>query len=201
MNLMKQISWPVWSPIVAIVLLLALAVRTSSAQEAPETKKPLQLGSEMDVVPYATGGYYGSGFLGMGKDAVRFRYVVARTNMPSFMVSNGFRDKRTDAYALLTDRFFGPNRNKLQGPWIGGGAEYWRNRIRTDQSPVYTEYQNYLATLGGGYVWKLSRHVYLNPWVGGHVVVAHGRDISVGGKVYKQPLFTPEASVKIGITF
>jgi hypothetical protein len=102
---------------------------------------------------------------------------------------------------LHSDRFFGAKRRQLEGLWIGGGLEYWRNRIRTDASPAFAEYQNYVSTTGAGYVWNLSRHFYLNPWAGGHFVVAGKRDVPVAGTIYKQPLFTPEASVKIGISF
>lgn len=170
----------------------------AGAQEKAETGR-WKLGSELDVVPYATGGYYGSGF--MGRSGWKFRYVVARTEVPSFLVTDGFRDKRTDAYALLTDRFVGPKRTSLQGLWIGGGAEYWRNRIRTSDSDDYAHYQNYMLTAGGGYVWRLSRHLYVNPWTGGHITAANRREIPVAGKTYKQPEFTPEASVKVGIAF
>jgi hypothetical protein len=183
---------------VGMALLLALGAHPSEAQDIP-TKRTWSLGSEIDVIPYATGGFYGSGF--WGRDGWKFRSIVARTNIPSFLVSEGYKDKRTDAYALISDRFFGARRSKLEGLWIGGGAEYWRSRIRTDSSPAFTKYQNYVATAGSGYVWKVSRHLYLNPWTGGHFVIAGTRDISVGGTVYKQPLFTPEASVKIGISF
>jgi hypothetical protein len=131
----------------------------------------------------------------------KFRSVVARTNVPSFLVSDGYRDKRTDAYALLADRFLGTRRKELKGAWLGGGAEYWQNRIRTTDSPDYVHYLNYMATIGGGYVWELSRHFYVNPWSGAHFVVAHSRDVQVSGTLYKQPLFTPETSVKIGIVF
>jgi hypothetical protein len=174
------------------------AHRVADAQENTGSGG-VKLGSELDILPYATGGYYGSGFL--GRDGWKFRYVVARTDIPSFLVTDGFEAKRTDAYALLADRFFGAKRGKLEGFWIGGGGEYWRSRIRTDASPAYTSYQNYLLTLGGGYVWRLSKHFYLNPWAGGHFVVAHARAIAVSAEMYTQPVFTAEASAKLGITF
>jgi hypothetical protein len=167
-------------------------------QENP-ARASWKFGGELDVVPYATGGFYGSGYL--GRDGWKYRYVVARTNIPSFLVSHGYEDKRTDAYALLADRFVGSRRRRLEGLWVGGGFEYWRNRIRIDANPEFTDYQNYVTTTGAGYVWRFSRHLYLNPWVGGHFVIAGSRYIPVAGTVYKQPLFTPEASVKIGISF
>ena len=200
---MEMIRIGKWSMqgVAACVLALALGWPASSlagAQEKANTDG-WKLGSEVDVLPYAMKGYYGSGF--MGRDGWKYRYVVARSTTPSFMVSDGFKEKRTDAYALLTDRFLGAKRQQLQGFWVGGGAEYWRNRIRTEAAPEFTHYQNYMLTAGGGYVWQLSRHFYINPWVAGHFVVANSRKISVSGKSYEQPVFTPEGSVKIGFTF
>jgi hypothetical protein len=158
-----------------------------------------KVGTEIDALPYATGGYYGSAFV--GHNGWRYRGVAARATVPSFMVTDGFKDKRTDAYAVLVDRFFGAKRQKLEGFWIGGGGEYWRNRIRTEESPEYSHYNNFILTAGGGYVWKFSRHFYLNPWAGGHFVVGGSRNIQVSGKTYEQRLFTPEASIKVGVTF
>jgi hypothetical protein len=157
------------------------------------------MGSEVDALPYAMKGYYGSGFLGL--DGWKLRGVVARSTTPSFLVTDGFKQKRTDAYALLGDRFIGPKRQQLEGLWLGGGVEYWRNRIRTESSPEFAHYQNYMLTVGSGYVWQVSRHVYIDPWSAGHLVIANRRHISVSGKTYDQPLFTPEGSVKIGFIF
>jgi hypothetical protein len=156
-------------------------------------------GGEIDALPFVMSGYYGSGFVGRG--GWKFRAVAARSTLPSFMVTDGFKDKRSDAYAVLADRFIGARRQKLEGLWVGGGGEYWRNRIRTDAAPTYANYHNYMLTVGSGYVWKLSRHVYLNPWTAGHFAVAGERNILVSGKTYKQPVFTPEGSIKLGFTF
>jgi hypothetical protein len=156
-------------------------------------------GSEIDALPFVMNGYYGSGFV--GRDGWKLRAVAARSTLPSFMVTDGFKDKRSDAYALLADRFIGSKRQKQEGLWVGGGGEYWRSRIRTDASPTYANYHNYMLTVGNGYVWKLSRHLYINPWAAGHFAVAGERNILVSGKTYKQPVFTPEGSIKLGFTF
>lgn len=188
--------------VLAASMFLVSSGSTQTASASAQEKAPAprwQLGGELDAMPYIMGGYYGSGF--MARDGWKLRYVVARSNTPSFLVTEGFKDKRTDAYALLADRFIGPQRHQLAGLWVGGGAEYWRNRIRADDSPLYASYQNYMLTAGGGYVWKLSRHVYLNPWAAGHVVAANRRVIPISGKTYTQPVFTPEGSVKLGFTF
>lgn len=158
-----------------------------------------KFGSEIDALPYAMNGYYGSVFA--GRNNWRIRGVTARSTTPSFLVTNGFRDKRTDAVAFLVDRFIGRRGRSLDGLWIGGGVEHWRNRIRTDESAEYTRYSNFVLTAGAGYVWRLSPHLYLNPWAGGHFVAAGRRTIDVSGSAYNQPVFTPEFSVKFGFTF
>lgn len=58
-----------------------------------------------------------------------------------------------------------------------------------------------MLTAGADYVWRFSRHCYLNPWAGGHFVVGGSRQIPVSGKMYQQPWFTPEVSVKFGFSF
>lgn len=183
----------------AVMVMIGAPVSRAANQAEEENSGVWKFGTEIDALPYATKGYYGSAIA--GHTGWRYRAIVARNTTPSFMVTDGFRDKRTDAYAVLADRFFGAKRQQLEGFWIGGGGEYWRNRIRTDESPEYAHYNNFVLTLGGGYVWKLSRHFFLNPWVGTHFVTAGERRIQVTGRTYKQPVFTPEASLKIGFTF
>ncbi len=158
-----------------------------------------KFGTEVDVLPYVMKGYYASAFA--GRDATRLRMVIARSDMPSFMVKDGFKDKRSEAYALLADHFFGAHRKQMQGMWVGGGGEYWRNSIRTDASPALAHYNNTMLTLGGGYAFRLSRHVYVNPWAAGHLVVGGNRSIPVSGETYVQPRFTTEASIKVGFIF
>ncbi len=194
-----------WKLVVRALAVCAVAFALSlpegnvaSAQENGATDG-WKLGGEVDALPYVLKGYYGSGFV--GHDGWKFRYVVARSMAPSFLVTDGFKEKRTDAYALLSDRFIGSRRRRLEGLWVGGGAEYWRNRIRTETSSEFAHYQNYMLTVGAGYVWQISRHFYINPWAASHVVVANRRQISVSGKTYEQPVFTPEGSVKVGFIF
>jgi hypothetical protein len=181
---------------------LAPGIRSSSAADHRDETAALttwKIGSEVDALPYIMKGYYGSLFA--GRNHWRLRVVAARTTTPSFLVTDGFRDKRSDAAAILADRFFGRKGRDLRGFWIGGGAEHWRNRIRTDRSAEFARYNNLVLTAGAGYVWKLSRHFYLNPWAGGHFVAAGTRTVRVAGAIYDQQVFTPEFSVKAGFTF
>jgi hypothetical protein len=181
-----------------MAIVLGLPLCYGAEAETEERSTAWKMGGEIDVLPFATKGYYGSVFA--GHSGWRFRGVAARSTTPSFMVSSGFRDKRTDAYAVLADRFLGARRQNLEGFWIGGGGEYWRNRIRTNESSEFAHYGNFVLTLGGGYVWKFSKHFYINPWAGAHFVVTGSRDIPVSGTTYHQSAFTPEVSIKLGFT-
>jgi hypothetical protein len=178
-----------------------LSAQTSAELKNPETavSRSWKFGTEIDLLPYVMNGYYASAFTAHA--GWRFRGVVARSDAPSFLVSSGFDKKRNDAYALLVDRFVGKKRDRLEGFWAGAGAELWRSRIRQEGTSDFTRYNNTVLTAGGGYVWRLSNHFYVNPWSAIHVVAAGDRTINVSGKAYEQPRLTPEASVKFGIVF
>ena len=180
-------------------LLLAQVSSAVSTDDRTLDSRSSKFGTEIDALPYVMNGYYASAFV--ARDGWRFRGVAARSQAPSFLVTDGFEKKRTDAYALLVDRFMGQKRNGLEVLWIGGGAELWRSRIRQDGTPDFTRYNNTVLTAGGGYVWKLSNHFYVNPWSAMHVIAGGDRRINVSGKIYEQPRLTPELSVKFGIIF
>jgi hypothetical protein len=189
-----------------VVVALLLSSLIAAAQTSPvssggdtDVSRKWKFGTEIDVLPYVMNGYYASAFT--AHSGWRFRGVVARSDAPSFLVASGFDKKRTDAYAVLVDRFIGRKKERVEGFWAGGGMELWRNRIRQEGASDFTRYSNSVLTVGGGYVWKISHHVYLNPWSAVHVVAAGERNINVSGRTYIQPRFTPEASVKIGIMF
>jgi hypothetical protein len=190
----------------AFILLLTLSANSLFAQQPPQSlnesaidQRSWKVGTEVDVLPYATGGYYASAFV--GHRGWRYRGLASRTDLPSFLVTSGFEQKRTDAYALLADRFLGSRRTQLRGFWVSGGGEFWQNRIRQQDTSNFTYYDNFVLTGGGGYVWKLSKHFYLNPWGAVHVVVGGATNINVSGKTYQQPRLVPEASLKFGFIF
>lgn len=185
--------------LVAAAEIIATQPALAAEPETAAAPKTWTFGTELDVLPFATKGYYGS--LVAARQSWRIRGVAARSTVPGFMVTEGFKDKRTDAYAFLVDRFLGPRRESQQGFWVGGGVELWRNRIRREGISEYTQYNNVILTAGGGYVWNLTRHLYLNPWAGAHIVVAGNRAINVSGAPYQQSRFTPEASIKFGFRF
>lgn len=188
---------------IVVMGVLAVVSPARAGQGPGETPgfvmQPVRIGTEFDVLPYATGGAYGS--LIVGRGAWRVRGVVSRVNMPEAFVADGFSDQRTDAIALLADRFIGAGSGEARGFWVGGGVEYWQNRVRRDGSEAYTAYNNTMLTAGGGYVWHLTRHVYLNPWAAAHASIAGDREVDVSGAAFTPRRFTAEASLKLGIVF
>jgi hypothetical protein len=154
------------------------------------------LGFEVDVIPYVTGGYYGS--VWYGYKHVRFRAVIAKVTTPDFIVEDGFTNNKIQAYAFITDYFFKPNFEKW---WIAAGFEYWKGEIQTDAQLSTAKYNNTVFTVGGGYVWKISGHFYINPWAAGHIRIAGDSKVVVDNKEFEPNVFIPEASLKFGYYF
>lgn len=179
-----------------ILILAFLSTVASYAQGDKSSGRSVAIGVELDALPYITGGYYGS--LWVGHNQMRYRAVVASVTTPDFMVKEGFTNNEIQAYAFIVDYFFNPNFEKW---WIGAGMEYWDGSIQTDAEQETATYSQTVFTVGGGYVWKFHKNFYLNPWAAFHVRVAGDREVSVDDKVYEPSAFTPEASLKLGWYF
>lgn len=179
------------------VTMVLLGPATICAQEPSATDGPtLRAGVEADVLPYVTGGWYASGWVGY--DRFRLRLVVARVNPPDFTLEDEFTDAETRAYAALLDYFLRP---AFGGPWIGGGIEHWDNRVGHPDESATGTYHNWMATVGGGWVFGLGRHLYLNPWAAGHWRIAGDTQTFVGSRLFEPRKALAEASVKIGWGF
>ena len=154
------------------------------------------VGFEVDLLPYLSGGYYGS--VWVGHNHMRFRAVITQITSPDFIVESGFTNNRIQAYTAIVDYFFRPNYEKW---WIGSGFEYWKQSIQTDAQTSTAYFDNTIFTLGGGYVWKIYKNFYLNPWAGIHIRIGGPGNVPIDGEEYKVPELTPEISVKIGWHF
>ena len=69
------------------------------------------VGTELDLLPYITGGYYGS--LVLGYAGWRVRGIVTQTSPPDFVVADGFEDYELEVKTFLLDRFFGNRASRL----------------------------------------------------------------------------------------
>ncbi len=161
-----------------------------------QSTKNTSVGFELDALPYITGGYYGS--VWVGHNHLRYRAVIAKTETPDFVLEDGFTNNEIMAYAAIVDYFFQPD---FKGWWIGTGLEYWDAKIQTDAQLNTAEYNNTVFTIGGGYVWKFYKNFYLNPWVAGHLRIAGDKDVLVDESTFETKSFLPEVSLKLGWHF
>lgn len=129
--------------IILFVLLTGLAFSQSNEQSIHKTT----IGFEVDELPYLTGGYYGS--VWVGHHHFRYRAIVTKLIKPEFILKDGFANNDIQAYTIIADYFFKPG---FKGWWVGAGLEYWDGNIQTDAELETSKYNNTIFTLGGGYV-------------------------------------------------
>lgn len=180
-----------------MILFFILHVAVIFAQKDSQTN--LRIGTELDALPYISGGYYFSGWVGYEK--LRLRAVLTNVKTPEFVIPSGFKDLETDAYTLLIDYFPTTTENEYEKWWIGLGMEYWENSVVNSSNNANGKYDNLIITLGGGYVWKIYKNLYLNPWIAGHLPITGTSNLNIGGKIYEPKKFLYEASLKIGWYF
>lgn len=162
----------------------------------PSDKSPAW-GLEIDALPYLTGGYYGSSWIGWHN--FRLRGVISSVKLPQFVLPTDFSAWEMNVLALIFD-YFPRSTGKYQGPWIGAGYEYWQSTIKIKSSMRTGELSQHILTLGGGYVHKFSDHFYINLWGAGHYALS-GTELEVNGESYELPPFQAEVSLKLGWIF
>ncbi len=82
-----------------------------------------------------------------------------------------------------------------------GGFEYWDSSVEQKNFSKSAYYDNTVATIEGGYVWKLTGNLYLNPWVAAHALIGGQRELNLVNEIFKPAAFSPEASIKLGRHF
>ncbi|RLD24811.1 MAG: hypothetical protein DRI54_05730 [Bacteroidetes bacterium] len=186
-------------PIILFLIIFSINCfsQSDSTVTVPKKYKRLTVGFEIDALPYITGGYYASVWLGFKKQKQRLRPVYAKVNVPEFLLDEYFNRNTLIVYAIVVDYFFKPNFEKF---WIGTGIEYWDGEIENMFSET-AKYNNWIFTLGGGYVWKFWDNLYINPWVAGHLRIAGDEEVQVGLITFYTPFITPEISLKLGWNF
>lgn len=176
----------------AVIFCSVILCSQNSLAQSPR----LSIGLEQDFLPYATGGYYAAAWV--GKSHVRARALVAHVHKPSFIVPSGFTNNVVTAYALLGDYFLKPD---FSGWSIGGGLVLWNSSIQSNLQQSTVSYNNTLLNGSLSYTWKFHKNFYLSPWAGLHLKIAGADHVTVDGSSFATPLFTPEASVKVGWYF
>lgn len=179
--------------------LLALVVTCSvllvSGADSMASEEGWTFGTELDVVPYLSNGYYLSFIAGKGR--LRGRVVRTELTTPDFVTDDEFEDNDLQVWAAIVDVYF---EDDFSGWWVGPGLERWSGSVEEKASGVRQSYETDILTLGGGYTWRFSKHFYLNPWAAVHIPIGGDREIAFPSAVFEIDA-TPEASVKLGIRF
>ncbi len=173
-----------------------LALSTGLALAAQTAQPTFTWSTETDVLPWATGGWYTS--LAAGRNQWRWRLVAAEVHQPKAFCPRNWKDGRTQAVALLADRFMRP---RFSGPWVGGGIERWDETYASETGNVQARLTSLQATLGAGWVLELGRGFTVNPWCAVHQRIAGDRNSGQGLAACRPQPLQAEASLKIGYTF
>jgi hypothetical protein len=154
-------------------------------------------GVEADLLPYVSGGNYIGGFV--SENGFKYRLVRAETNLPEFILENNIDNVNLEVYAFIVDYYF--DKTNYEGLWIGAGFEYWQSRIDEKNGVKDVKLNQKIFTLGGGYVFRLSDRLYVNPWVAIHVDMGSEDYKMIGNTKYKIHDILPEASIKLAYYF
>jgi hypothetical protein len=157
------------------------------------------VGIAIDLLPpvmSAVTGHFGySAQLWYGYKKFRVRGVIAGFQMPDKLMGNDdFKDLKTTAVALIFDCF---RKYNFRGWWFGAGAEMWSNTITAKMDNNNYYFTNYVATAGSGYIFKVYKNFYVEPWGAVHYVL-NNETVAVEGTEYQTKKFQWEVSLKIG---
>lgn len=198
------------------VVLLAIAFSVSAQANKVETtsqkrthnsltdslKIKQTVGVAIDLLPpimSASSGNFGySAQLWYGYKKYRVRGVIAGFTMPDKLMGNtDFTNLETTATALIFDYFL---KNNFRGWWLGTGVEMWSNNITSKMNNQDYAFKDYVATAGTGYIFKVYKNFYVEPWGALHYVL-NNEEVSVGETNYKTKKFQGEVSLKVGWHF
>ena len=198
------------------VLLLSLATTISAQTDSSEAtslkrthkyktdtlKIKQTVGVAIDLLPpvmsAATGNFGYSAQLWYGYKKFRVRGVIAGFTMPDKLMGNDdFTNLETTATALIFDYFL---KNNFKGWWFGTGIELWNNTITSNIDNQDYDFKDYVATAGSGYIFKVYKNFYVEPWGALHYVL-NDEKVTVGETEYKTKKFQGEVSLKIGWHF
>ena len=199
-----------------LFVLLSFATTISAQSDSSETSSPKlsqksetdslkikqTVGVAIDLLPpimSATTGNFGySAQLWYGYEKYRFRGVIAGFTMPDKLMGNDdFTNLQTTATALFFDYFL---KNNFRGWWFGTGVEMWNNTITSKIDNQDYDFKDYVATAGSGYIFKVYKNFYVEPWGALHYVL-NDEKVTVGETEYKTKKFQGEVSLKVGWHF
>jgi len=160
------------------------------------------VGVAIDLLPpvmSALAGDFGySAQLWYGYKKFRVRGVIAGFTMPDKLMGNeDFTNLETTATALIFDYFL---KNNFKGWWFGTGVERWNNTITAKIDTKNYNFVDYVATAGSGYIFKVYKNFYVEPWGAVHYLL-NDEKVTAGESEYQTKRFQGEVSIKIGWHF
>jgi hypothetical protein len=180
-----------------IICLYPLFPLSVAAEDSPS---PV-LGYTLDMLPVilsASEGRAGYSFqVWAGLNRIKIRVIGAHLLMPQSMIKDSFEDYEVNVAAILIDYFF---TRDLRGFWIGSGVELWNSSVKHKKTGETALFTDSIITAGGGYVWHLTEHVYLNPFAALHFRINDSK-VLAGNEEFTRKKFSSSASVKIGYRF
>jgi hypothetical protein len=186
---------------VVVLLGILMAAPVVAAEPSPPGGDRLSIGFELDALPFVfsaiEGRPGGAANVWAGSDRIRLRAVAAHIAFPPGLTPSGFENRELTVAAGIVDCFLRPG---FEGPWVGGGLEYWWNTIGTPAGPETASWNSWVATVGGGFVWKIWGNLYVNPWAAGHLLLSRPT-VTLAGETWKPPPVSAEISVKLGWYF
>jgi len=187
---------------ILFVLAWTLSINPSIKAQTDTIKTKQTIGVAIDLLPPVmsamTNNFGYSAQLWYGYNKFRVRGVVAGFYMPDKMMGNSdFKDLKMTATAVIVDYFKDYN---FKGWWIGAGFELWNSSITSKTNSKNYTFNNYVATAGGGYIFKVYKNFYVEPWGAVHYVL-NNEKVTVGATEYKTKKFQGEVSLKVGWHF
>ncbi len=184
------------------ILVLISMVNSNINAQTDTLKSNKTIGVAIDLLPpvvSAMTNHFGySAQLWYGYNKIRVRGVIAGFQMPNKLMGNSdFKDMRITATALIVDCFKDYN---FKSFWLGAGFELWNSSITAKIDNRNHHWNNYVATVGGGYIYKVYKNFYIEPWGALHGVL-NDEKVSVGSKTFKPKKVQGEVSLKVGWHF
>lgn len=161
-------------------------------------------GFQLDLFPTVVSaldgnlGYAPQVWLGVGP--ARLRLVGAHLEPPDGLAfaDEGFINPSTTVLAAIIDYTFGDH---FDGWWVGAGFEQWQRTIEHRQVPgARATWHSTIATVGGGYIWRVAGNFYLDVWAALHATM-NPETVTIGPHAWRPGALTPSGSLKVGYFF
>ncbi len=154
------------------------------------------IGIESFALPYASGGYGLS--IWVGNKKFKVRGALAELNSPSVYLTDGFEKDRFKLTYVNIEYLFMRNFN---GFWVGSGISSWKGSVGHEDETERGAYEYIRYGINFGYVHNIFYNIYLNAWGGFYFLIIGDTETQVGNKTCYFPEGVPILSLDLGWHF